>query len=183
MGAWLTAPYTTPGTTLLLMFNKRFLKHLADLIPQVTTIFWWSSQKHTYIILTPVNPIYIIVNWGLQGYTFFFLFSAQKHRLWVLVRTALVRRFKWVPTKAVQTSTHNLCFEQKYKKISEYFIWKFSFLVVKFSVYLNRRVFVMFWSIQTWTFQVPCLDRVNSWTLHCSHPKIWRSQFYCMYLS
>ena len=30
--------------------------------------------------------------------------SAQKHRLWVLVRTAC---------EAVLTSTHNLCFEQK----------------------------------------------------------------------
>ena len=39
--------------------------------------------------------------------------------------------------EAVLTSTHNLCFEQKYeKKISE-------FLVVKLSIYLNRRVFVM----------------------------------------
>ena len=38
-------------------------------------------------------------------------------------------------------STHNLCFEQKYekKKKFEYF----QFLVMKFSVYLNRRVFVM----------------------------------------
>ena len=33
-------------------------------------------------------------------------------------------------------STHNVCFEQKYEKMSE-------FLEVKFSIYLNRRVFVM----------------------------------------
>ena len=38
-------------------------------------------------------------------------------------------------------STHNLCFEQKYgeKKITE----NFQFLEVKFSIYLNRRVFVI----------------------------------------
>ena len=39
-------------------------------------------------------------------------------------------------------STHNLCFEQKigkYHFLSE----NFHFLVVKFSVYLNRHVFVM----------------------------------------
>ena len=29
--------------------------------------------------------------------------------------------------KAVLTSTHNLCCEQKIWKLSEYFIWKFSF--------------------------------------------------------
>ena len=52
--------------------------------------------------------------------------------------------------EAVLTSTHNLFFEQKYEKISEFlsenffnfFFFFFFFLVVKFSVYLNRRVFV-----------------------------------------
>ena len=33
-----------------------------------------SSQKHTYIILTPLYPTFIKQNWGLQGYTLFFLF-------------------------------------------------------------------------------------------------------------
>ena len=41
-------------------------------------------------------------------------------------------------------STHNLCFEQKYEKISEFLSEKFHFLVVKLSVYLNRLVFVMY---------------------------------------
>ena len=45
--------------------------------------------------------------------------------------------------EAVLTSTHNLCFEQKYEKILEFLSENFQFLVVKFSVYLNRRVFVM----------------------------------------
>ena len=40
-------------------------------------------------------------------------------------------------------STHNLCFEQKYEKISAFFSENFHFLVVKFSLYLNRRVFLM----------------------------------------
>ena len=41
-------------------------------------------------------------------------------------------------------SNHSLCFEQKYKKkISECLSENFQFLVVKFSVHLNRRVFVM----------------------------------------
>ena len=46
--------------------------------------------------------------------------------------------------EAVLTSTHNLCFEQKYKKISQFLSENFQFLEVKFSIYLNRRVFVMF---------------------------------------
>ena len=40
-------------------------------------------------------------------------------------------------------STHNLCFEQKYEKYQNFLSEKFPFLGVKFSIYLNRRVFVM----------------------------------------
>ena len=66
--------------------------------------------------------------------------SAQKHRLWVFVRTASANEY------------HNLCFEQNYEKISEFLSEKFPFLVVKFSMYLNWRVFVMMtksWFIST----------------------------------
>ena len=45
--------------------------------------------------------------------------------------------------EAVLTSTHNLCFEYKYEKYQIFFPVNFQFLVVKFSIYLNRRVFVM----------------------------------------
>ena len=50
-------------------------------------------------------------------------------------------------------STHNLCFEQQNeKKKSDFFYLKtFSFLVVRCSIYLNRRVFVMY---------TVCKDRV-----------------------
>ena len=72
----------------------------------------------------PFKPHFYIVKLGFTGVYIIFLISAQKHRLWVLVRTAS-------------------CFDQKYEKISEFLSEKFQFLVVKFSVYLNRRVFVM----------------------------------------
>ena len=49
--------------------------------------------------------------------------------------------------KAVLTSTHNLCFEKKYEKYQNFYLetfsFNFQFLVVKFSVYLNRDIFVM----------------------------------------
>ena len=47
-------------------------------------------------------------------------------------------------TEAVLTNTHNLCFEQKCEKYQNFYQKIFNFLVVKFSVYLNRRVFVMY---------------------------------------
>ena len=40
-------------------------------------------------------------------------------------------------------STHNLCFEQKYEKYRSFLSENFQFLEVNFSIYLNRRVFVM----------------------------------------
>ena len=45
--------------------------------------------------------------------------------------------------EAVLTSAHNLCFEQKYKKYQGFLSEKFQIQEVKFSIYLNRRVFVM----------------------------------------
>ena len=41
-------------------------------------------------------------------------------------------------------STHNLCFEQKYEKYQSFFLSEnFQFLELNFSIYLNRRIFVM----------------------------------------
>ena len=39
--------------------------------------------------------------------------------------------------------THNLCFEQKYEEYKNFPSENFHFLVVNFSVYLNRHIFVM----------------------------------------
>ena len=40
-------------------------------------------------------------------------------------------------------STHNLWFEQKYEKYQNFLSENFCFLAVKFSVYLNKYVFIM----------------------------------------
>ena len=39
--------------------------------------------------------------------------------------------------------THNLCLEQKYEKYQRFLSENFQFLEVKFSIYLNRHVFIM----------------------------------------
>ena len=41
------------------------------------------------------------------------------------------------------TRNHNLCFEQKYEKYKNFLYENFHILVVKFSGYLNKDVFVM----------------------------------------
>ena len=40
-------------------------------------------------------------------------------------------------------STHNLCFEQKFENYQIFSFESFHFLVVKFSIYLNRCVFIV----------------------------------------
>ena len=48
----------------------------------------FSSRNHTYIILTPLYS-----KTGVYRGIHYFSYSTQKHRLWVLVRTASTRRF------------------------------------------------------------------------------------------
>ena len=91
-----------------------------------------ASRKHAYIILTPFNPI-LYRKTGVYRGIHYFSYICSKHRLWVLVRGA----------EAVLTSTHNLFFEQKYEKYKSFLSENFQFLEVKYSIYLNRRVFVM----------------------------------------
>ena len=53
--------------------------------------------------IDPLKPHFCIVKHGFTRVYIIVFISAQKHRLWVL-------------GEAVLTSTHNLCFEQKYEK-------------------------------------------------------------------
>ena len=46
-------------------------------------------------------------------------------------------------TEAVLTSTHNLCFEQKYENYQNFSSESFHIWLVKFSMYVNRHVFIM----------------------------------------
>ena len=84
-----------------------------------TQIIWYLATEKPHITKTclynfdPFIPHFYIVKLGYTGVYIIFLISAQKHKLWVL-------------TEAVLTSTHNLCFEQKYEKYQSFFIWKFS---------------------------------------------------------
>ena len=76
-----------------------------------------------------------MVKVGFTGVYIIFLISAQKHRLWVLVRIGSPMRFKRVITIYV--------FEQKYENYQNFSSENFHFVVVKFWIYLNRRVFVI----------------------------------------
>ena len=99
-----------------------------------TPTIWIRFIMKTYNF-DSLKPHFYMVKLGFTWVYIIFLLSTQKHRLWVLVRTA--------SHGAVRTSTHNPCFKQKYEKYQSFLSENFQFLVEKFSIYLNRRVFVM----------------------------------------
>ena len=77
----------------------------------------------------PLKPHFYIVKLGFTG-VYIFHISAQKHRLWVLVRTAS-------PVPTIYVLSRNM------KNIIFFLSENFQFLEVNFSIYLNWRVFVM----------------------------------------
>ena len=102
-----------------LQYNRLSLSRLR--LSRYTTYFEVITKTRLYNF-DPLKPNFYTLKQGFTGVDIIFLISASE---------------------VVLTSTHNLCFEQKYEKCQNFFIWKFSYLVVKFSVYLNRHVFVM----------------------------------------
>ena len=63
-----------------------------------------------------LKPHFYTVNLGFAGVYIIVFISANKHKLWVLVRT-----------EAVLTSPHTLCFEQKYEKYPNFYLKILSF--------------------------------------------------------
>ena len=81
----------------------------------------------------PLKPHFYMAKLGFTGLNIIFLIFAQNIDCGYSLEP---------PAKAILTSTHNLCFEQKYENI-RFLSKNLQFLEVKFSIYLNRRVFVM----------------------------------------
>ena len=84
---------------------------------------WADITKTCLYDIDPLKSHFYTVKLGFTGVYVIFLISAQKHRLWVLVRTASP--------------------EQKYEKYQRFLSENFQFLEMKFFIYLNRLVFVM----------------------------------------
>ena len=61
-------------------------------------ILLFTITKTRLFNFDPLKPHFYIVKLGFTGVYIIFLISAHKHRLWVHVRTASLRRFQRVPT-------------------------------------------------------------------------------------
>ena len=66
-------------------------------------------------------------------------------------------------------STCNLCFEQKYEKFQNFLSKNFSFLVVKFSVYLNRHVFIMTCKNSDYQYTILFHNLVNFYSVNFTY--------------
>ena len=143
-----------------------------------------SISKTCLYIFDPLKSHFYIVKLGFTGVFIIFLISAQNidcgYSLDEAVLTSTHNLF-WAESwkyhrldEAVLTSTHNLCFEQNPEKYQKFLSENFHFLVVKFSVYLNRHVFVM--GRMVWSEGIPIyLDQpvirpelsLGFWPLSC----------------
>ena len=94
----------------------------------------YPSRKHIYITFTPFNPTSIQQNWGLQGYTLFFLFLLNNIDCGYSLE---------LPRRHGSNEYPQSMFWAENWKLSEFLSGNLQFLVVKFSIYLNRRVFLM----------------------------------------
>ena len=84
----------------------------------------WQHTKTCLYNFDPLKPHFYIVKLGFAGVYIIFLISAQKHRMLIRVRTAVLTR------------THNIFFVQKYEKYKILFYLKFSFFGGKmFSIF------------------------------------------------
>ena len=84
----------------------------------------------------PLIPHLYIIKLGFTGVYFFFLISAQKHRLWVPVRITAQYPLE-PPREKVLMSTTIYVLSRTMKKYQRFLSENF-----QFSIYLNRCVFV-----------------------------------------
>ena len=106
------------------------LANLGLFWPEVAHI----TKTHLYNY-DPLKPHFYIEKTGVYRGIHYFSYFCSKHKLWVLVRTA---------SRGGSNEYLQFMFWAEMWKLLEFFIWKLSFfLVVNFSVYLNRHVLVM----------------------------------------
>ena len=147
---------------ILLLFHDQSKFNSEISIRPILLLFHDQSKFNSEISITkiclynfdPFKPHFYIVILGFTGVCIIFSICAQKHRIWVLVRTAFA--------EAVLTSTHNLCFEQKYEKYQSFFIWKFSVFGDEIFYIFELACFVMVSSLQQTVTTVQVIHKMIS---------------------
>ena len=94
----------------------------------------WTITKTCLYNFYSLKTQFYIVKLGFTGVYIIFLISPKNRDCWYSLEP---------PQRGGSNEYPQSMFWAEIWKISKNFIWKFSFFVVQFSVYLNRRVFVM----------------------------------------
>ena len=124
--------------------------------------FYCTIMKTCLYNTDPLKPHFYIVKLGLIEVYIIFLISAQKHILWVHVRTAKYQQ--------------SMFLSRNMKKNISFYLKIFSFWRWIYSVYLNRHVFVMQCSVSPWS---DCIDAV--WSGSSLSPFAIMTLFSCKY--
>ena len=100
-----------------------------------TFLHWWySSRKHTYILLTPLNPLSYSKTGVYRGTYYFFLFLLKNINCGYSLEPS-----RWGGSNEYPQSM----FRTEIWKYIRVFIWKLSVFAGEISIYLNKCVFVM----------------------------------------
>ena len=137
---------------LLVTIKNRVNRHIKFIYSDdvVGLLYGLSSWKLTYIFLTPLNLTFMLENWGLQGYTLFFLFLLKNIDCGYSLEP---------PRRGGSNEYPQSMFWAEIWKISAILSENVQFLVVKFSIYLNRRVFVKCMSSNVRVYSEMCAQR------------------------
>ena len=119
--------------------------------------FKYDMSRYRYLDITktrlynfdPLIPHFYIVKLGLQGYTLYFIFLLKNIDCGYSLEP---------PHRGGSNEYQQLCFEQNFEKYQSFLSELFQFLEVKFSIYLNRRVFVMSISKIPFDFEIKRID-------------------------
>ena len=98
------------------------------------SLTFFSITKTCLYIFYSLKPLFYIVKLGFTGVYVIFLISAQKHKFGYSLEP---------PRRGGSNEYPQSMFWIEIWKISGFYLKMFSFLVMKFSIYLNRRVFIM----------------------------------------
>lgn len=155
-----------------IFFHLKLSNKIITIIIMIITAHSFSKIQKGQIFFTstsqcneqPWKPQFIQGKVGFAGVDIRFLILAQKHSLWVLVRTVSMRQSM---------------FEENIKQILLNFNWKISFLrAIKASIVLHWYVILMFEIDASWLG--PRYQSFKSWIHNII--KLWPMHFYIKYI-
>ena len=126
-----------------------------------TCLALYIRKTHLYNF-DPLKPHFYISKLGFTGVYIIFHISAKKHRLWVLIRTASARG-------GSNEYPQSMFWAEIWKNIRVFCLKIFRFFLVKFSIFLNRCVFVML----DWGLLLSALDVIACNARHRQDDMQW----------